>query len=100
MATVMGNMVKNAIDMNDEIIASNMLAAAGVTADAYLKAAMTSTTPELKAIYAANLNQAVGGHSALTELAVNRGWVNPYNSPEEQLSDVYVKSRMTVNEEK
>lgn len=97
MASVMGNMVKNAIDMNDEVIASNMLTAASGTAAAYLKATMTSTTPELKAIYAANLNQAVGGHSALTELAVNRGWVNPYTSPEQQLSDVYVKSRMTVD---
>lgn len=100
MATVMGNMVKNAMDINDEVIAGNMLTAASGAAAAYLKAAMTSTTPELKAIYAANLNQAVAGHSALTELAVNRGWVNPYTSPEEQLSDAYVKSRMTVDSDK
>jgi spore coat protein CotF len=93
MANIVGNIVKSGTDINDEIIADNMLAASKSAADAYLNATMTSSTPELRAIYSASLNQIVGGHTALTELSINRGWNNPYNSPTEQLKDTYSKSK-------
>ncbi|MBE6066086.1 MAG: hypothetical protein E7211_00075 [Clostridium lundense] len=57
---------------------------------------MTSTTPELRALYSSGLTQVVGGHSALTELTVNKGWAKPYNEPTKQLSDVINKSETTV----
>ncbi|MBI6875814.1 spore coat protein [Clostridium aciditolerans] len=96
MSTILSNIVQNTTDINDEVIAGNMLAAAKGAADAYLNATMTSTTPELRALYSSSLNQVVGGHSALTELSINRGWNKPYDPPTQQLSDVVNKAETTV----
>lgn len=96
MSTILSNIVQNTTDINDEVIAGNMLAAAKSAADAYLNATMTSTTPELRALYSSSLNQVVGGHSALTELSINRGWNKPYDPPTQQLSDVVNKAGTTV----
>lgn len=96
MSTILSSIVKNTTDINDEVIAGSMLAAAKSAADAYLNATMTSTTPELRALYSSGLTQVVGGHSALTELTVNRGWINPYNPPTQQLLDVVNKAETTV----
>lgn len=96
MVSMLSNMIKNNTDISDEVIASNMLASGKAAADAYLNATMTSTTPELRAVYSGSLNQIVGGHSALTELAVKRGWEKPYSSPTQQLSEAYNKSKMMV----
>lgn len=96
MSTILSNIVQNTTDINDEVIAGNMLASAKSAADAYLNATLTSTTPELRAIYSSSLNQVVGGHSALTELTINKGWDNPYNPPAQQLSDVINKTETTV----
>lgn len=96
MSTILSNIVKNTTDINDEVIAGNMLASAKGAADAYLNATITSTTPELRAIYSSSLNQVVGGHSALTELNINKGWIKPYNPPTQQLSDVIIKAETTV----
>ncbi|MDF2882312.1 MAG: coat domain protein [Clostridiaceae bacterium] len=96
MSTILSNIVQNTTDINNEVIAGSMLGAAKSAADAYLNAAMTSTTPELRALYSANLNQVVGGHSSLTELTVNKGWIKPYNPPSQQLSEVVNKAETTV----
>ena len=96
MSTILSNIVKNTTDINDEVISGNMLAAAKSSADAYLNATMTSTTPELRALYASSLNQVVGGHSALTELTINKGWNKSYDPPTQQLSDVVNKAGTTV----
>lgn len=96
MSNILSSIVNNTTDINDEVIAGSMLASAKSAADAYLNATMTSTTPELRAIYSSGLNQVVGSHSALTDLTVNRGWINPYTSPNQQLSDVVSKSEITV----
>lgn len=96
MSNILSSIVNNTTDINDEVIASNMLASAKSAADVYLNATMTCTTPELRAIYSASLNQVVGGHSALTELTVNRGWMHPYESPEKQLSEVVNKSTTII----
>lgn len=97
---IMSNMTKNNTDINDEVIAGNMIGSAKSAADAYLNATMTSSTPELRAIYASSLNQIIGGHSALTDLAINRGWVSPYNDPSQQLSETFSKSQTTVDTDK
>lgn len=98
MGMIMNNIVKNNTDINDEIIAGNMIGSAKSSADAYLNATMTSTTPELKAIYSSSLNQIIGGHSALTELAINRKWASPYEAPAQQLGETYSKAETTVND--
>jgi len=94
---IMSSISKNATDINDEIIVGNMIGSAKSAADAYLNATMTSSTPELRAIYSTSLNQIIGGQSALTDLAVNRGWVSPYNEPSKQLEDTFKKSQSTVD---
>lgn len=96
MSTILSNIVQSTTDINDEIIAGNMLASAKSAADAYLTATMTSTTPELRAIYSSSLTQVVGGHSSLTELNINKGWINPYNPPAQQLSEIVHKSETRV----
>ena len=91
MAGIVGNKVKESISLDDEIIAKNMLTSLKGSTNAYLDALMTSTTPEVRAVYASSLNQLIGGHSALTELAVKREWGNPYIDPRQQLTSVYGK---------
>lgn len=96
MGMIINNIVKGNTDINDEVIAGNMIGSAKSSADAYLTATMTSATPELRAIYTASLSQIIGGHSALTDLAINRGWVSPYDAPSNQLANTFSKSQTTV----
>ncbi|WP_271810656.1 spore coat protein [Clostridium beijerinckii] len=98
MGSIIGSMIKNTMDIDDEIIASSMLSTAKEGADMYLNATLTSSTPELRAIYSASLGQIVEGHTALTELTVNRGWVNPYDSPLKQLANSYSESKHIISE--
>jgi len=96
MANFLGNRVKNMTDINDEVIINNMLASAKGAANAYLNATIASSTPELRAMYGTSLNQVVGGHTSLMELAVKKGWENPYSSPSDQLKNAYTKSKSTT----
>lgn len=96
MANFFGTKVKGATDMNDEIIANNMLSSATAAANAYLNATVTSATPEIRAMYESSLSQILSGQAQLTELAVNKGWEKPYDTPGQQLSETYAKSQMTV----
>ncbi|WP_425447437.1 spore coat protein [Dethiothermospora halolimnae] len=96
MASFLGNRIKNNTDINDEVIANNMIASATAGANAYLNAAMSTATPELRSMYAASLNQMLGGHTAVTELAIKKGWEKPYDAPSQQLSEIYNKSKNTL----
>lgn len=99
MANFIGNMIKNNVDLNDDVIATSMLTSAKGAADGYLNATLTSTTPELRSIYSANLNQIVAGHTGVTELTINKGWENPYDNPSKQLSDTYNEATNVVDSE-
>lgn len=94
--TLLGNIVQNTTDINDEVISHDMLAGSKGLANAYLNAALTSPTPELRAMYSSALSEIVAGHSGNLELAINRGWENPYTSPVQQLSDIYSKSQTVI----
>jgi spore coat protein CotF len=96
MSTIISNMVQGTTNINDEVIASDMLAGAAAGAGAYLAATLKASTPELKAIYSSSLSQVMSGHSALSELAINRGWVKPYDDPAQQLMEAYSKSIETI----
>jgi spore coat protein CotF len=98
MLSFLGNKAKEKMHLTDEIIAKNMLASATAAANAYLNALLTSTTPEVRAAYAASLNQIINEHSALTELMVKKEWGNPYIAPCEQLSIVYNQVQHTMQE--
>jgi spore coat protein CotF len=96
MATFIGNRVKNNTDINDQVIANNMMASAKGAANAYLNATLTCATPELRAMYGASLNQIMGGHAAVMDMSVHKGWENPYSLPSKQLASEYDKSKSTV----
>jgi spore coat protein CotF len=92
MASLIGNIVKNNTDITDDVILTNMLGSSKATATAYFNATMTGTTPELKSMFSSAMVQVMNEHSILTELAVKHGWEKPYNSPAQQLADVYKHS--------
>ena len=96
MASIISNMVQGTTDINDEVIVSDMLSGAKGGANAYLNAALAAPTPELRAVYTSNLTQVLNGYSALSDLAINRGWEKPYNDPIQQLTEAYGKSKTTV----
>ena len=93
MASILNNILGNdKLDINNEVIAMDMLSGTKAAASAYLNAALESATPELKAMYSGVVNEMLMAHSALTDLAVNKKWYKPYDKPEQQLADVYKQS--------
>ncbi|MGI6189888.1 MAG: spore coat protein [Clostridiales bacterium] len=76
---------QKATNMSDQTIANNALAVKSAAANAYLIATLKAATPELKQLFSANLTQVVGEHTALSQLAANKGWVTPYEQPQKQL---------------
>lgn len=100
MTNIIGNLIKDNIDITDKLISTSMLSAAKECADMYLNSTLTSSTPELRAIYSASLGQMVEGHTALTELAVNKGWLKPYCTPTEQLTCSYNESKSVISDKK
>ncbi len=100
MRNMIGNLIKNNVDIDDKGIALGMLSSAKEAADLYLNSALTSSTPELRAIYSASLIQMVEGHTALTELSLNKGWIKPYDKPIQQLTCSYNESKKVINENK
>ena len=97
MRNIIGNLIKNNVEINDQIIAISMLSSAKEAAELYLNSALTSSTPELRAAYSASLTQMVEGHTALTELAINKGWVKPYCASIKQLAESYIESQSSIN---
>ena len=97
MKNLIGNLIKNNVDINDEIIALSLLSSAKEAADLYLNSTLTSSTPELRVIYSASLGQVVEGHTALTALSISKGWIKPYNAPIEQLNCAYEESKNVIN---
>lgn len=93
MRNMIGSLIKSNVDIDDKLIISSMLSAAKEAADLYLNSALTSSTPELRAIYSASLIQMIEGHTALTELSINKGWMKPYDTPTQQLTCSYNESK-------
>ena len=92
MKNLISSLLNGKNEIASEVIAMSMLVAAKEGAKMYLDATLTSSNPELRLIYSNGLNQMVAGHSAVTELAICKKWINPNTQLLEQLSDVYNKS--------
>ena len=92
MSNIISNLIKEKKDINNDIIALTMLIAAKDGAEIYLNSTLTSSNPELRMIYANGLGQMVAGHTALTELAITKSWINPQKPILQQLSDEYNES--------
>lgn len=100
MKNMIANLIKSNVNIDDKIIALSMLSSAKEAADIYLNSALTSSTPELRAIYSASLIQMVEGHTALTELSINKGWIKPYDTSIQQLTCSYNESKNVIDENK
>jgi spore coat protein CotF len=97
MASLINNLLgKENSEKADQVIANSGLASAKAAATAYLAAALESTTPELRRLYAEYLNQSIAGHEGLMNLAINMKWYNPYETPEQQLDVSYHQSQRVV----
>lgn len=73
----------------DQTVALNAIAASASSCGAYLAAALQSTTPEVHRLFSEYLNQSLTAHEGLIGLTIQKGWMKPYNSPEEQLKMSY-----------
>lgn len=97
MRNMIENLIKNNTDIDDKLIVLSMLSSAKASANMYLNSALTSSTPELRAIYSSSLTQMVEGHTALTELSINKEWIKPYDKPIEQLTCAYNESQNVID---
>lgn len=97
MMKVIGDLIQGTIKIDDKVIAESMMAAAKDGALLYLNSAMTSTTPELRAIYTASVGQMLEGDAALTALSIKKDWVKPCDPPLNQLSCAFTCAKDTVN---
>ncbi|GAB6098710.1 spore coat protein [Halanaerocella petrolearia] len=97
MESIFSSLVQDKTKVGDQTIATDMLAGSKSAAVAYLSATLESPTPELKAMYSDNLTQVINGHSALTKLAINKGWYKPYEKPEQQLFEAFDQSQQLIN---
>jgi spore coat protein CotF len=92
MGNVISSILGSTTQLDDKAIANDMLMGAKGAAGAYLAATLECATPELRALYSTGLTQLVEGHAALTNLALNKKWYTPYETPEKQLSCIFRES--------
>ncbi len=97
MASIMNSLFGNATGADlDQTIALNAIASAASSCTAYLAATLQATTPEVYRLFSEYLTQSLEAHAGLTGLAVKRGWLKPYNSPEEQLKMSYQNAESII----
>ena len=96
MRNMIENLIKSNTEIDDKLIALSMISSAISATNLYLNSALTSSTPELRAIYAASLTQMVEGHTALIELSISKEWVKPYDKPIEQLKCAFDESKNVI----
>jgi len=89
---VISKLVKSNTDINDQLIFTNALGAVKAGAKAYLTATLVSTTPELRTFFSTQLTKEIIGHTALVELGLKKGWLDPTMTPMEALMNEVDKS--------
>ena len=93
MASLIGSIFSGSTgESADRIIAYNSTYGAAATAQAYFSAALTATTPEVRAFLAGYCSQSLTGHEEIMNYMIQKKWVNPYDQPEGQLSTVVQES--------
>ncbi|MGN0027760.1 MAG: spore coat protein [Clostridium sp.] len=97
MLKVLGDLIKDNVNIDDKLLCESMMTSAKDGATLYLASALTSTTPELRAIYSASVTQMLEGHTALTELSVKKEWIKPYEEPISLLNCEFNCANNTVN---
>ncbi|ERJ12217.1 spore coat protein [Haloplasma contractile] len=99
MVNILGKLAKSKTDINDRIISDNLIASTVASSQAYLNAVSTCATPELRSIYLTNLNLILNSQSTLINLAINKNWIKPYDTPKELLKNTYSLSKHLVDQE-
>lgn len=90
---IFGNDITN---MNNEVVANDMLVGAKSASTAYLAASLECATPELRRIFSQFSAQSAQSHEAITALAVQKNWYKPYDAPVTQLVETYKQSETVV----
>ncbi len=89
MSSIINSMFSGAADISaDQTLAYASASGAAAAAQAYLSATLTATTPEVRRLFAEYSSQAVMGHEAVLGLMIQKGWVNPYDAPSQQLQSI------------
>lgn len=94
--SILNNLTKGTLNLDDKLILDSAITTAKGNASMYLAATLGATTPELRTFYSTGLTQAIEYHAALTELALNKEWIDPYDNPESQLNSTLSNSKNTV----
>ncbi len=71
--------------ISDQVIASDGLVMGKLGCMGLTMAALEAATPELRQFFTDSLNECLAEHERLYTLVRERGWYQPYASPEEQL---------------
>lgn len=79
----------------DQTLAYASASGAAAAAQAYFSATLTATTPEVRRLFAEYSSQAVMGHEAIVGLMIQKGWINPYDEPVEQLQSIISQSQQS-----
>lgn len=72
--------------INDQAIASDLLAAGKLGAISLTLATLEAATPELRSFFQESLNECLADHGRVSALAIERGWYKAYATPAEQLA--------------
>jgi spore coat protein CotF len=96
--SIVNSLFSNKADKEaDKILAYNAMAASAAGANAYLNATLQATTPEFRAMLANITSQKVVEHDSITAFMINKGWMNPYDQPAQQLETSKQDSQSVVS---
>ncbi|KUO52895.1 MAG: hypothetical protein APF76_14820 [Desulfitibacter sp. BRH_c19] len=85
------------LKLSDKVIVNDALMGLKGLSTGYLGATLESCTPEVRRLHSEYLTQSVLAHEGLTALAIKKGWYQPYNHPEEQISQAIQDSQWVLN---
>lgn len=99
MSDIINNFFGHATDSSaDQTLSYSAMASTAASAAAYLAATLQATTPELRSILGGMVNQKVMEHETITNYVMNKGWMNPYEDPAQQLESTFKQSNSMLSE--
>lgn len=99
MASLVGSLFKDMTETSaDETLALNTIAGSAASAAAYLSATLEATTPEVRRLFGEYLTQSIMANEGAVALALKKGWINPYDVPENQIMIAYQQSKNVLGQ--
>lgn len=71
--------------LTDKDIALDLLTSSKTGVTTLAKALTETTNPQLRQTLKTQLTNCIDSHCRLSDMAINKGWYNAYESPQEQL---------------